>query len=102
MHHTYKNNNIYNFCIEVFEKTISRTKMIDHSFERYCNGVCYRLYKILCAGTAARSARLKLKNCGLTMILSTNRYKNHSRVFSRLFLTPVKVSKRYSIHIRRY
>ena len=26
--------NIYNFCVEVFEKTISRTDMIDHSFER--------------------------------------------------------------------
>ena len=25
---------IYNFCVEVFEKTISRTEMIDHSFER--------------------------------------------------------------------
>ena len=24
---------IYNFCVEVFEKTISRTEMIDHSFE---------------------------------------------------------------------
>ena len=34
---------IYNFCVEVFEKTISRTEMIDHSFESYFNGVCYRL-----------------------------------------------------------
>ena len=25
---------IYNFCVEVFEKTISHTEMIDHSFER--------------------------------------------------------------------
>ena len=25
---------IYNFCVEVFEQTISRTEMIDHSFER--------------------------------------------------------------------
>ena len=24
---------IYNFCVEVFEKTINRTEMIDHSFE---------------------------------------------------------------------
>ena len=76
---------IYNFCVEVFEKTISHTKMIDHSLERYYNGVCYRLYKILCAGTAARGARLKLNNCVLTMMLSTNRYKKHSRVFSRSF-----------------
>ena len=76
---------IYNFCVEVFEKTISRTKMIDHSLERYYNGVCYRLYKIFCAGTAASSARLKLRNCLLTMMLSTNRYKKHSIVFSRSF-----------------
>ena len=41
--------------------------------------------KILCAGTAARGARLKLRNCVLTMMLSTNRYKKHSRVFSRSF-----------------
>ena len=58
--------------------------------------------KILCAGTAARGARLKLKNCDLTMMLSTNRYKNHSRVFSRSSLTSAEVSKRYSIQIRRY
>ena len=24
---------IYNFCVEVFEKNISRTEMIDHLFE---------------------------------------------------------------------
>ena len=94
--------NIYNFCVYVFEKTISCTKMIDHSFERYYNGVCYRLYKNIVRGTAARGARLKLKNCGLTMMLSTSRYKNHSRVFSRSSLTSVEVSKCYSIHIRRY
>ena len=41
---------IYNFCVEVFEKTISRTKMIDHSLERYYNGVCYRLYKNIVRG----------------------------------------------------
>ena len=58
--------------------------------------------KMLCAGTAAGAARLKLKNCGLTMILFTNRYKNHSRIFSRSSLTSVEVSKGYSIHIRRY
>ena len=44
------NNNIYNFCVEVFEKTINRTKMIDPSFERYNNGVCYRLYKNIVRG----------------------------------------------------
>ena len=26
--------NIDNFCVEVFEKTISRTEMIEYSFER--------------------------------------------------------------------
>ena len=29
--------------VEVFEKTISRTDVIDHSFERKFNGVCFRL-----------------------------------------------------------
>ena len=36
---------IDNFCVEVFEKTISRTEMIDHSFERKFYGPCYRLCK---------------------------------------------------------
>ena len=58
--------------------------------------------KILCAGTAARDARVKYRNCGLTKMLSTNPYKNHSRVFSGSSLTSVEVSKRYSIHIRKY
>ena len=31
------------FCVEVFEKTISRTEMIDHSFESYLmeRVICY-------------------------------------------------------------
>ena len=59
--------NIYiNFCVEVFEKTISRTKMIDHSLERYYNECVIGYIKILCAGTAAGSARLKLRNCLFT------------------------------------
>ena len=58
--------------------------------------------KILCAGTAARVARLKFENCDLTMMLSTNCYKNYSRVFSMPSLTSVEVSKHYSKHIRRY
>ena len=41
--------------------------------------------RILCAGTAARGARLKFRNCVLTMMLSTNRYKKYSKVFSRSF-----------------
>ena len=57
---------------------------------------------MLCTGTAVRGARLKYKNCSLTMMLFTNCYENHSRVYSRPFLTSVKVSKRYSNHIRRY
>ena len=58
--------------------------------------------KIFCAGTAARGARLKLRNCVLTMMLSTNRYKNIAEYFLGPFLTSVEVSKRYSIQIRRY
>ena len=58
--------------------------------------------KILFAGTAARGARLKLRNCVLTMMLSTNRYKNIAEYFLGPFLTSVEVSKRYSIEIRRY
>ena len=56
--------------------------------------------KILCVVTDARGARLKLKNCGLTMMLFTNSYENHSRVYSRPYLTSVEVSKRCSNHIR--
>ena len=92
--------NIYNFCVEVFEKNISRTEMIDHSFERYYNGVCYRLYKNIVRGYCC--ARFKLRNCVLTMMLSTNRYKNIAEYFLGPFLTSVEVSKRYSIQIRRY
>ena len=58
--------------------------------------------KILCAGTAARCVRLKLKNCGLTMMLFTDSCEDHSRVYPRPYLTSVEVSKRYSNHIRRY
>ena len=58
--------------------------------------------KIFCAGTAARGARLKLRNCVLTMMLSSNRYKNIAEYFLGPFLTSVEVSKRYSIQIRRY
>ena len=75
----------------MFEKNISRTKMIDHSLERYYNGVCYRLYKILCAGTAARGAHLKLRNCVLTMMLSTIVTKNIAEYFLGPFLTSVEV-----------
>ena len=86
----------------MFEKTISPTEIIDHSFERYYNGVCYRLCKNVVRGYCCRGVRLKYKNCNLTMMLSTNRYKNHSRVFSTSPLTSIGVSKRYSNHIRRY
>ena len=47
--------------------------------------------KMLCAGTAVRGVRLKYKNCDLTVMLSTNRYKNHSRIFSRSSLIPAEV-----------
>ena len=58
--------------------------------------------KYFAAGTAARGARLKVRNCVLTMMLSTNRYKNIAEYFLGPFLTSVEVSKRYSIQIRRY
>ena len=58
--------------------------------------------KILCAGTAVRSARLKFESYELTMMLSTNYYKNHSRAFPTPSLTSAEVSKRHSNHIRRY
>ena len=53
---------IDNFCVEVFEKTISRTEMIDHSFERIFYGTCYRLCKNDMRGfSCALSARKVLK-----------------------------------------
>ena len=39
----YSNIEIYKICVEVFEKTISRTEMIDHSFERKFYEACHRL-----------------------------------------------------------
>ena len=45
--------------------------------------------KIFCAGAVERRARIKLKNCGLTMMLFANSYENHSRVYSRPYLTSV-------------
>ena len=50
----------------------------------------YRTLKILCVGTASRGARLKLRNYVLTMMLSTNRYKKHSRVFSYLLTWKIR------------
>ena len=34
---------IYKICVEVFEKTVSPTGMIDHSFERKFYEACHRL-----------------------------------------------------------
>ena len=34
---------IYKICVEVFGKTVSRTEMIDHSFERKFYVACHRL-----------------------------------------------------------
>ena len=39
----YKYIYIYQNCVEVFEKTITRTEMIDHSFERKYYGAWNRL-----------------------------------------------------------
>ena len=53
---------IYKICVEVFEKTISRTEMIDHSFERKFYEACHRLSKKLVRGfTCAQRARKVLK-----------------------------------------
>ena len=53
---------IDNYCVEVFEKTISRTEMIDHSFERIFYGACYRLCKNFMRGlSCALRARKVLK-----------------------------------------
>ena len=41
---------IYKFSVEVFEKTLSRTKMIDHSFKRKFYGVYYMLCKNAVSG----------------------------------------------------
>ena len=82
----------------MFEKTISRTEMSHHSFQSSIMECVIGYIRIFCAGTAARGARLKLKNCGLTMMLFTHSYKNHSRVYSRPYLTSVEVSKHYSNH----
>ena len=50
---------VYEFCVEVFKKILSRTKMIDHSFERKFYGAYYTYLKMLCAGSVARNARTK-------------------------------------------
>ena len=36
---------VYKFCVEVSEKTLNRTKMIDHSFEGKFYGTYYTLCK---------------------------------------------------------
>ena len=36
---------MYRICVEVFEKTIRRTEIIDHLFERKFYGAWNRLYK---------------------------------------------------------
>ena len=41
---------IYKFCVDVSEKTSSRTKMIDHSFERKFYGSYYTLCKNVVRG----------------------------------------------------
>ena len=44
--HVYMYTSIDQICVEVFEKTIRRTEMIDHSFERKFYGAWNRLLKI--------------------------------------------------------
>ena len=60
-------------CVEVFEKTISRTEMIDHSFERKFFGAWNRLCLKLVRGfNRARRARkvLILQICNDSMYQS--------------------------------
>ena len=53
---------IYKICVEVFEKSISRTEMINHYFERKFYEACHRLCKKLVHGfTCAQRARKVLK-----------------------------------------
>ena len=47
----------YTFCVEVFEKTVSRKELIDHSFESKFYGACYRLCKTVCTVSVARHVR---------------------------------------------
>ena len=41
---------VYKFCVEVFGKNLSRTKMINHSFERKFYGAYYTLCKNVVRG----------------------------------------------------
>ena len=41
--HVYIYTSTDQICVEVFEKTIRRTEMIDHSFEKKCYGAWNRL-----------------------------------------------------------
>ena len=43
IHNRYRDIEIYKICVEVFEKTISRTETIDNSFERKFYEACHRL-----------------------------------------------------------
>ena len=72
---------IYKFCVEVFEKTLSRAKIIDHSFERKFYGRIIRYSKMFCAVSVARNARIKFYNGSFTMMLFTNLYENYTIAF---------------------
>ena len=52
----------YKICVEVFEKTVSPTEMIDHSFERKFYKACHRLcLKSMRGSSRAQRARNVLK-----------------------------------------
>ena len=53
---------IYKICVEVFEKTISRTEMIDHSFKRKFYGACHRLCQKLMRGLGHAQHARKVLN----------------------------------------
>ena len=72
---------IYRFCVEVFEKTLSRAKIIDHSFERKFYGRIIRYSKMFCAVSVACNERTKFYNGSFTMMLFTNLCEDYTIAF---------------------
>ena len=91
--------------VEVFGKTVRRTEMIDHSFERKFDGVWNRLCQKLVRGLS-RSQRarkvLNFFNCSFTMMLYINRYENYTAASNSSFQTSGKFLKRCNNQMIRY
>ena len=58
---------VYKFCVEVFEKTLGRTKMIDYSFEKKFYGAYYTLCKKCCARVQSHETRAQSFKMGLSL-----------------------------------